>query len=504
MKTKLNFNMWIPTRILFGADELKNLHRQQMPGKKALLAISNGKSTRANGYLAATEEQLRLAGIESVVFDRIEANPLKSTVMAGAAAAREHGCDMIVALGGGSVMDAAKAIALMASNDGDLWDYVFGGTGKEQQAGHAPLPLIAITTTAGTGSEVDPWGVVTNEQTHEKIGVEAGFPVLAVVDPKLMLTVPPKFTAYQGFDALFHSVESYISKFANLASDMYALTAIEHIARNLPRAVANGDDLEARTRVAFGNTLSGVVMCLSATTSQHSMEHAMSAYHQDLPHGAGLIMLSRAYFSFFIDRHVCNERFVRMARAMGMEQAAQPGDFITALTRLQQACGVADLRMSDYGITPGELQQMTFNAFDTMPGLFESDRHRLSIDECTAIYRAAYKYPKKRHDHETTINSDNSHTYDTRHEHIRRTGRCRQFLQKQFGKHRESILFQPIQNESRRPALPAQGAGGRAKIPRRHRRAPDGRSQGTERRSVRHETGRMRVRHAGTRPLLLG
>ena len=257
MKTKMNFNMRIPTRILFGADELKNLHSQQMPGKKALLAISNGKSTRENGYLAATEEQLRLAGVESVVFDRIEANPLKSTVMAGAAAAREHGCDMIVALGGGSVMDAAKAIALMASNDGDLWDYVFGGTGKEQQAEHAPLPVIAITTTAGTGSEVDPWGVVTNEQTHEKIGVEAAFPVLAVVDPKLMLTVPPKFTAYQGFDALFHSVESYISKFANLASDMYALTAIEHIARNLPRAVANGDDLEARTRVAFGNTLSG-------------------------------------------------------------------------------------------------------------------------------------------------------------------------------------------------------------------------------------------------------
>ena len=273
MKTKLNFNMWIPTRILFGADELKNLHRQEMPGKKALLAISNGKSTRANGYLAATEEQLRLAGIESVVFDRIEANPLKSTVMAGAAAAREHGCDMIVALGGGSVMDAAKAIALMASNDGDLWDYVFGGTGKEQQAGHAPLPLIAITTTAGTGSEVDPWGVVTNEQTHEKIGVEAGFPVLAVVDPKLMLTVPPKFTAYQGFDALFHSVESYISKFANLASDMYALTAIEHIARNLPRAVANGDDLEARTRVAFGNTLSGVVMCLSAQPALDGTRH---------------------------------------------------------------------------------------------------------------------------------------------------------------------------------------------------------------------------------------
>ncbi len=142
--------------------------------------------------------------------------------------------------------------------------------------------------------------------------------------------------------------------------------------------------------MAFGNTLSGMVMCLSATTSQHSMEHAMSAYHQDLPHGAGLIMLSRAYFSFF-DQARLRRAFRTDGSCNGMEQAAQPGDFITALTRLQQACGVADLRMSDYGITPGELQQMTFNAFDTMPGLFESDRHRLSIDECTAIYRAAYK-----------------------------------------------------------------------------------------------------------------
>lgn len=391
MKTGMDFNMWIPTRILFGADELQNLHRQTMPGSKALLVISNGKSVRTNGALCATETQLQRAGIESVLFDRIEANPLKATVMAGADVARQNGCDMVVALGGGSVMDAAKAIALMAVNEGDLWDYACGGTGKGRKPVHAPLPLVAITTTAGTGSEADAWGVVTNEQTHEKIGIEGAFPVLSVVDPKLMLSVPPKFTAYQGFDALFHSVESYISKFANLVSDMFALTAIENLARCLPRAVADGNDLEARTRVAFGNTLSGVVMCLSATTSQHSMEHAMSAYHQNLPHGAGLIMLSKAYFSFFIEKRVCDERFVRMARAMGMEDASKPEDFITALVELQRKCGVADLSMSDYGITPDELRQMTFNAFDTMPALFESDRYRLSIDDCTSIYQAAYK-----------------------------------------------------------------------------------------------------------------
>ena len=390
----MSYEFYNPTRVLFGAGQLNHLHEQKMPGKKAMLVISNGKSTRASGALDRTMKELSLAGVEVVLFDKVGANPVKEIVEEGGHFAKKEGCDFIVALGGGSVMDAAKVMAMYAQQPGDLWDYVAGATGKQQPLVNPVLPVIAITTTAGTGSEVDQWGVVTNPATNEKIGcggMDELFPVIAVVDPELMLTVPSKFTAYQGFDALFHSVESYISKFANLASDMYALTAIEHIARNLPRAVANGDDLEARTRVAFGNTLSGVVMCLSATTSQHSMEHAMSAYHQDLPHGAGLIMLSRAYFSFFIDRHVCDERFVRMARAMGMEQAAQPGDFITALTRLQQACGVADLRMSDYGITPGELQQMTFNAFDTMPGLFESDRHRLSIDECTAIYRAAYK-----------------------------------------------------------------------------------------------------------------
>lgn len=329
-----------------------------------------------------------------MVFDKVEANPLKSTVMAGAAFARENGCDFIIALGGGSSMDAAKAIAVMATNDGDCWDYVHGGSGKGMPIEHKPLPLIAITTTAGTGSEVDPWGVITNEEKHEKIGfggIDDLFPVLAIVDPELMLTVPPKYTAYQGFDALFHSVEGYVSKGANLMSDMYAITAIENIARNLAKAVKDGKDIDAREKVAFGNTLSGIVMCVGAVTSQHSLEHAMSAYHQELPHGAGLIMISKAYFTHFINKHVCDDRFVRMAKAMGMEDAKQPMDFITMLVKLQVDCGVADLKMSDYGIRPEEFETLAKNAKDTMGGLFMFDRSELSIEDCVAIFEASYK-----------------------------------------------------------------------------------------------------------------
>ena len=227
----MNFDMYVPTHTLFGAGMLNHLHSQKMPGKKALLVISNGKSTKINGYLKRTEEQLQKAGVEFTIFDQIEANPLKSTVMAGGNAARTNGCDFIVALGGGSVMDASKAIAVMATNDGDYWDYIPSGSGKGKIITNVPLPIIAITTTAGTGSETDPGCVITNETTHEKTGFvhPALFPVLAIVDPELMLSVPPKFSAYQGFDALFHSIEAYVSNGANLMSDMYALTAIENV-----------------------------------------------------------------------------------------------------------------------------------------------------------------------------------------------------------------------------------------------------------------------------------
>ena len=151
--------MHIPTRILFGAGKLSELHEQLMPGKKALVVISNGKSTKENGYLEKTLKQLELAQVETVVFDQIEPNPLHTTVMNGSSIGRNNHCDFVVALGGGSVLDASKAISAMMTNEGTVWDYMNGGTGKAKPITHPALPIIAITTTAGTGSEVDQWGL---------------------------------------------------------------------------------------------------------------------------------------------------------------------------------------------------------------------------------------------------------------------------------------------------------------------------------------------------------
>jgi alcohol dehydrogenase len=393
METNNNYDMYIPTRVMFGEGMLNKLGDQPMPGRRALIVISNGKSTRANGYLARTEEQLHRAGVETFVFDGVAPNPSVGNVNAGAKVARDNDCDFLVALGGGSVMDCAKAIAVMATNEGELWDYVPIGSGKGQPIAVRPLPIIAITTTAGTGSETDSSGVITKEDTFEKafVGDASLFPVLSIVDAELMKSVPATFTAYQGFDALFHSTEGYIAKGANLMSDMYALEAIRNIAEYLPRAINDGNDIEARTRVAFGNTLSGGVMCLTLITSEHALEHALSAYHPNLPHGAGLIMVSRAYYKYFIEHHACDDRFIRMAQAMGMTEATKPEDFLTALTRLQEACGVADLKMSDYGIVPEEFETLMRNTREVMGVMFTSDRVQMSDADIVNVYKESYK-----------------------------------------------------------------------------------------------------------------
>ncbi|MCK5802772.1 MAG: iron-containing alcohol dehydrogenase, partial [Lentisphaeria bacterium] len=147
------FDYYIPTKVLFGPGKLNELGSLPPLGKKALIVISNGTSMRKNGYLERVQNLFREQGVENVVFDQILPNPVKRHVMEGAAMARSEGCDFVVGLGGGSSIDSAKSIALMAKNPGDYWDYVNGGSGKGQDVPNGALPILAITTTAGTGTE---------------------------------------------------------------------------------------------------------------------------------------------------------------------------------------------------------------------------------------------------------------------------------------------------------------------------------------------------------------
>ena len=390
MNTNPVFNLHIPTRILFGCGEIKKLATETLSGKKAMIVISSGGSMRKYGYLDKVIELLKENDIASIVYDKILPNPIKSHVMEAAAICKERGCDMVIGLGGGSSIDSAKAIAVMACNDGDYWNYVQGGSGKGHQVKGA-LPIVAIPTTSGTGTEADPWTVITNEDKQEKIGFgcEFTFPSVSIIDPQLMVSIPPKLTAFQGFDAFFHSAEGFIANCATPISDMYALESIRLLYKYLPVAVADGRNLKARAKVAWASTLAGLVESTSSCTSEHSLEHAMSAYYPQLPHGAGLIAISEAYFETF--RNDSMKRYMKLSEIMTQQKSNRPSDFIEALVRMQKECGVYGLKLSDWGLKSEDLPKIAQNARDTMGGLFMFDPRPLLEEEVMDILVKSFK-----------------------------------------------------------------------------------------------------------------
>lgn len=385
-----NFIFNMPTKVLFGAGQLSNLHNQELPGKKALIATSNGSSTKKYGYLASLEKELDIAGVEYILFDEIRPNPTKENVMDGAKAMREGGCDFIIALGGGSVMDCSKCIALMAANDGDIWDYSLSSCGGKKQPKNDALPIVCITTSAGTGSEVDIAAVISNDETKEKTGIffPSMFPTLSIVDADLMMSVPPKFTAYQGMDAFFHASESVINKNEHPMGEMFALKAIELIAKYLPIAYKDGSNKEARENMALANTLAGYYMLC---TSAHTIEHVMGSYHEDLVHGAGLIMTAHAYYNFFAERQAAEDAMIKMAKAMGVKNPTSGMNFIKALDALIASIDCDNLKMSEAGITKDELKLYPKRIHEVLGGDITADPLPLSDDDYLEIYEKSYR-----------------------------------------------------------------------------------------------------------------
>lgn len=383
-----NFGFYLPTRIFFGPGAVQKLARARLPEGRGLI-VTGGTSTTRLGYVAKVQDALAEAGHDTIVFNKVQPNPTIEGVRECAALCRAEGIAFVVGLGGGSSIDTAKAVAIMATNDGDWWDYVHGGTGGGKRIVNDGLPIVAIPTTAGTGTEADPFTVITNGEEKIGGGGEKCFPTISVVDPDFMMTVPPHLTAYQGFDAFFHAAEGYLATCATPISEIFSLKAIEMIGRSLATAVHDGGNRQARADVALANTLAGFVETLSSCTGEHAIEHALSAFHPALPHGAGLIMISKAYWSRFFES--AGDRLVAIARALGKQDAAKPEDFIAALTSLQKRCNVHDLRLSGYGVQQGDFGKYADNAMDTMGALFRVDPRPLSREDIVGILAESYK-----------------------------------------------------------------------------------------------------------------
>ncbi|MHB0851735.1 iron-containing alcohol dehydrogenase [Stutzerimonas nitrititolerans] len=271
------------------------------------------------GYAARLAEQLEQAGIASRCFADTEPEPTAASIRAGVQMVREGDFDSIVALGGGSPIDSAKAIGILGKFGGEMRDYRF-----PRDVSDAGLPLIAIPTTAGTGSEVTRFTIITDETSDEKmLCAGLGFmPVAALIDYELTLSLPPRVTADTGIDALTHAIEAYVSRKASLYSDAQALEAMRLLAPNLRAAFHEPRNLAAREAMMLGATLAGIAFSNASVALVHGMSRPIGAFFH-VPHGLSNAMLLPAVTAFSIP--AAPERYADCARAMGV---ASEGDSV--------------------------------------------------------------------------------------------------------------------------------------------------------------------------------
>jgi alcohol dehydrogenase YqhD (iron-dependent ADH family) len=398
----LPFEVLFPTRVLFGTGELNRIGIEAKSlGKKALL-VTGGSSAKKSGLLDRVSGLLRAENLPFVLYDGIEPNPRTTSVDAAAALAREQDCDFIIALGGGSVMDAAKAIAVAALSGRPIYDYMRGnpaGLWKELLPIQEALPVLTVPTVAATGSEANHISVLTHWESHEKSSINGPgiIPKVAILDPSLTYTVPAHVTAEACADIFSHLFEAYlISREGTHIQDGFTETLIRQVVRFSTIAMEQPDHEEARSTLLWASTLAISPFTLAGRGAEyplHKVEHTLSGYY-DIAHGRGLAILTVPYFQQVIlqDRP---ERLARMGReCFGVQQAddrAAAEAAIAAVADWFARLGITQ-RLSDFGIKREDLPHMAEESIriGSRGADHLSSSRPLFANDVLAIYEAVY------------------------------------------------------------------------------------------------------------------
>lgn len=374
-----------PRVALMGPGCVKEIgrHAKDLGGTKAL--IVSGKSRHGEELAGDIRKILENAGLKATIFAGAEPNPTDSSVMEGAEVYKRESCDMIVAVGGGSPMDCAKAAGIVAKNGGRIKDYE--GVGKVQKG--IP-PLITVNTTAGTASEMTSFTIITDTERHIKMAIVDPriTPDVAVNDPELMVSMPPALTAATGMDALTHAVEAYVSTMATPTTDAAAIKSIELVSKYLREAVANGEDIRTRDMMAHAEYLAGIAFNNASLGYVHSMAHQLGGFY-NLPHGVcNAILLP--YVEMY-NKQVCPERFADIAKAMGenivglnQEEAADRA--IDAIKKIASNIGIPS-GLKELGAREEDLEILAEHAMQDVCRL--TNPRELSKEDIIEIYRKA-------------------------------------------------------------------------------------------------------------------
>ncbi len=307
----MDFNYYLPVNIFFGRGKIGLLGEKTATYGKNALIVTGRTSTKKTGLLDKAIKLLEKSNIQVTVFDEVEPNPLTKTAIDGANIAKEKEIDVIVALGGGSVLDCAKGIAFITKNDGDINDYIFA----RKQSDEA-LPIIAVTTTCGTGSEGNGFAVLTNEETGDKksLRCSAIVPKVSILDSTLMETMPKSVLASVGFDAFCHNMEAYLAKNAQPFTDMMAKVGMELIHKSLLKIYNGTGSGEDWDNVALASLLGGMVINTAGVTVAHGLEHPASGFY-NLVHGKGLSALTPVIMKRTV--HKAKEKCTVISKCLG-------------------------------------------------------------------------------------------------------------------------------------------------------------------------------------------
>ena len=375
----MNFNYYLPVNVIFGCGKSAQAGEITKPyGTKALI-VTGRSSAKKSGLYDKVNDSLKAAGIDSVLFDKVAQNPLTTTAIEGAEFAKANDCDVVVAIGGGSIMDCAKAIAFLAVNDGDINDYIFN-----RKVSDKALPLVLIPTTCGTGSEGNGFAVLTNPENGDKKSLRSNAVIAkaSIVDPECMMTMPKRVLASVGFDALCHSMEAYTSKIAQPFTDALALYAIELIADCLVDLYNGSEDSKKWEELTIASTIGGMVINQAGVTLAHGMEYPASGL-KDIVHGHGLAALTPSIIDASWKGN--EEKFARISRLLGGTGAADCADQVHAL--LEQI-GM-DVTLSDLGLSPEDIPWMAENCMKVSAASVANNPVVFSQEEIAEIYQKA-------------------------------------------------------------------------------------------------------------------
>ncbi len=285
-----DFSYYQPTEIQFGCGRIKEIGEIVAKYGKRCLLVTVEPFPALEAVFEKVKGSLKNAGVDVAHFTGVIPNPTTESITVGADMAAEHKSDVVLGVGGGSSMDSAKAIAVEATHEGTCWDYLFYKEEDNPISAEKTLPVIAVSTTSGTGSQVTQVAVVTNPAEKDKSALfnPIIYPKVAVVDPELMLTVPEHITASTGFDVFCHSFEAYIHPNASPYIDLLAVESIQLVVANLPTAMKDGSNIAARSAMAWADTLAGLCIANAGVTMPHGIGMAISGMYPHVAHGEAL------------------------------------------------------------------------------------------------------------------------------------------------------------------------------------------------------------------------